>query len=75
MRAIVPDTKAESNRPEGAMVTDKVSTISTYSSLDVCRTLGLLHGIAGPCVAKDDDNGGFNALGPPNVGVDDLHAY
>ena len=35
---------AASGLPEGASVTDKVSTISAYISLDVCLTLALLHG-------------------------------
>jgi len=46
VNAIVPLAKAASGLPEGASVTDKVSTISAYISLDVCRTLALLHGKA-----------------------------
>ena len=70
MNAIVPETSAESRRPEGAIVTESDSTISTYNSLDVCRTLGLLHRIAGPWEAADD-NGGFKELGPPNDDAED----
>lgn len=44
VNAIVPFAKAASGLPEGASVTDKVSTISAYISFDVCRTFALLHG-------------------------------
>lgn len=70
VNAIVPETSAERRRPEGAIVTESDSTISTYISLDVCRTLGLLHKIAGPWEAADD-SGGFRELGPPNDGAED----
>src|SRR5579871_4400395 len=47
LNAIVPLAKAAIGRPDGARMTDKVSTMSTYSSFDVCRTLALLQGRAG----------------------------
>lgn len=43
---MVPFAKAESGRPEGARVTESVSTMSTYSSLLVCRTFARRHGTA-----------------------------
>jgi hypothetical protein len=45
---MVPEANAESSLPDGAIVTDRVSIISTYISFDVCRTPGRRHGIAGP---------------------------
>lgn len=48
MHAIVPEANAERSRPEGAIVTDSVSIISTYISFEVWRTPGRRHGIAGP---------------------------
>lgn len=48
MHAIVPEANAESSLPEGAIVTERVSIISTYISFDVWRTPGRRHGIAGP---------------------------
>lgn len=50
MKAIDPFAKAANGLPEGARVTERVSTISTYSSLLVWRTLPRRHGIAGPLV-------------------------
>lgn len=47
MNAIEPLLLAEIGLPEGAKITETDSTMSTYSSFDVCRTLGRLHGIAG----------------------------
>lgn len=48
VHAIVPEANAESSLPDGAIVTERVSIISTYISFDVCRTPGRRHGIAGP---------------------------
>ena len=48
VQAIVPDANAERSRPDGAIVTESVSMISTYISLEVWRTPGRRHGIAGP---------------------------
>lgn len=48
VKAIVPDTSADKIRPDGAIVTDNVSIMSTYSSFDVWRTPGRRHGMAGP---------------------------
>jgi hypothetical protein len=72
VNAIVPDTNAESNRPEGAIVTLSDSMISTYSSLDVWRTPGRLHGIAGPWDALAAASDCFRGLEDPSVGVDVL---
>lgn len=47
VKAIVPFAKAARGRPEGARVTDSVSTISTYISLEVCRTFARRQGRAG----------------------------
>lgn len=69
VKAIVPDTNAESNRPDGAMVTDSDSIMSTYSSFEVWRTPDFLQGIAGPWARVDDTDG----LEVPSVGVDELH--
>lgn len=44
VKAIVPLANAASGRPDGASVTDRVSTMSAYISFDVCRTLGLRQG-------------------------------
>ena len=48
VNAIEPCDRADMGRPEGAKITDRFSMISTYNSLEVCRTLDLRHGIAGP---------------------------
>lgn len=53
VKAIVPFANAANGRPEGASVTERVSTKSTYSSLEVCRTLALRQGNAGVFVAND----------------------
>jgi hypothetical protein len=53
VKAIVPFAKAPRGRPDGASVTVRVSTISTYSSLEVCRTFALRHGRAGVFAASD----------------------
>jgi hypothetical protein len=53
VKAMVPFAKAAKGRPEGAIVTDSVSTKSTYSSLEVCRTFALRHGSAGVFAAKE----------------------
>lgn len=55
VKAIVPFANAAKGRPEGARVTDSVSTRSTYNSLDVCRTLARRHGNAGVFAAKLPD--------------------
>lgn len=71
---MVPDTSADSSRPDGAIVTESDSIMSTYNSFDVCRTPAFLHGIAGPCGIFEDDNGVFRGLEGPSIGVDDLYA-
>jgi len=43
-----PAARAEMGRPEGAKMTARFSIMSTYSSFEVCRTLALRQGIAGP---------------------------
>jgi hypothetical protein len=53
VKAIVPFAKAARGRPEGAKVTESVSTKSTYSSLEVCRTFALRHGKAGVFAANE----------------------
>lgn len=54
VKAIEPLANAASGRPDGARVTDSVSTTSAYISLDVCRTLALLQGKAGALEATRD---------------------
>lgn len=46
VKAIVPFANAASGLPEGAKVTDSVSTMSAYISLEVWRTLDRLQGRA-----------------------------
>lgn len=55
VNAIDPVAKAERGRPDGAIITDKVSTISTYSSLDVCLTFARRQGSAGVDVGPRED--------------------
>lgn len=52
VNAIVPFANAAIGRPEGANVTDNVSMMSTYNSLDVWRTFALRHGSAGVLEAE-----------------------
>lgn len=52
VKAIVPFAKADNGRPEGAIVTERVSTKSTYNSLEVCRTFALRQGRAGVLAAR-----------------------
>jgi hypothetical protein len=52
VKAIVPFAKAARGRPDGASVTESVSTRSTYNSFDVCRTFALRHGRAGVFAAN-----------------------
>lgn len=47
VNAIVPFAKAANGLPDGASVTDNVSTTSAYNSFEVCRTFALLHGSEG----------------------------
>lgn len=53
VKAIDPLDRAESALPEGAKMTWTVSTMSTYSSLEVCLTLDFRHGMAGPALSED----------------------
>ncbi len=55
VNAMVPFANAARGRPEGARVTVKVSTMSTYSSLEVCRTFALRQGRAGVLAANAPD--------------------
>ena len=48
VKAMEPATVAEMGWPDGARITERLSSMSTYSSFDVCRTFVLLHGMAGP---------------------------
>jgi hypothetical protein len=57
VKAIEPAAIADIGLPDGAKITDRLSTMSTYSSFDVCRTLDLRHGIAGPLLGA---GGGCN---------------
>lgn len=57
VNAMVPLANAAKGLPEGASVTDKVSTTSAYSSFEVCRTLARLHGKAGVLAAIRDGEG------------------
>lgn len=50
VNAMEPLAKAANGRPDGASVTESFSTMSTYSSLLVWRTLARRQGIAGPVV-------------------------
>ena len=54
VKAIVPFAKADSGLPDGARVTERVSTMSAYISFDVWRTLARLHGRAGVLVELRD---------------------
>ena len=47
VKAMVPLAKAERGLPEGARVTESVSTTSAYISLEVCLTLERRQGNAG----------------------------
>ena len=47
VNAMVPLANAAKGLPDGAKVTVSVSTRSTYSSLEVCRTFARRHGRAG----------------------------
>lgn len=73
MNAMVPDTNADSSRPEGAIVTERDSMMSTYSSLEVCRTPGRRQGMAGPCDALPAARDCLRGLVDPSVGVDVLN--
>lgn len=64
VNAIVPLAKAARGLPDGASVTDKVSTISAYISLDVCRTLARLHGKAVEFEGRMDGVLEFEKLAP-----------
>ena len=55
VNAMVPLANAAKGLPDGASVTDRVSTISAYISLDVCRTLARLHGRAVEFEGNMDD--------------------
>lgn len=48
LKAMVPCAKAETGRPEGANITERISTMSTYSSFDVCFTFERRHSTADP---------------------------
>lgn len=50
VNAIVPFANAASGLPEGASVTDNVSTTSAYISFEVCRTFARRQGSAVPVV-------------------------
>jgi len=52
VNVIDPFAKAAKGLPDGARVTESVSTMSTYSSLLVCRTLARRHGMAGPLLVE-----------------------
>ena len=47
VNAIVPFEKAERGRPEGAIITERVSIISTYKRGEMCFTLERRQGRAG----------------------------
>lgn len=71
VKAIVPSTRADNNRPEGAIVTESDSIMSTYSSFEVCRTPAFLQGMAGPWFTAEDIDG-FNGFGGPKEGPEGL---
>ena len=48
VKAIVPFAMADNGLPDGAYMTESFSTMSTYSSLEVCLTFARRHGIAEP---------------------------
>ena len=56
VNAMEPLANAAKGLPEGASVTASLSTMSTYSSLLVWRTLARRQGIAGPVVAGLREN-------------------
>ena len=47
VNAMVPLAKAERGRPEGAIITERVSTMSTYNRGEMCFTLERRQGRAG----------------------------
>jgi len=73
VKATVPLAIADNGLPDGAYITESLSTMSTYSSLEVCRTFARRHGIAEPaadvgvpfCVNGD---AGLPKAGVGNVG-------
>lgn len=77
VHAIVPEANAESSLPDGAIVTERVSIISTYISFDVWRTPGRRHGIAGPRaeVARGLGNFGLSGLSDAVLGEAALCEY
>lgn len=54
VNAIDPLDRADSALPEGAKMTSRASTMSTYSSFEVCLTLDFRHGMAGPAFRDDE---------------------
>lgn len=54
VNAMVPFAKAARGLPDGAIVTESVSTTSAYSSFEVCLTLARRHGRAGAVWARRD---------------------
>lgn len=67
VKAILPFANADSGRPEGASVTDRVSMTSAYISFEVWRTFARLHGKAGVFVAASD-----GVLEPETLGLEEL---
>lgn len=47
VNAMVPLAKADNGRPEGAIIIERVSTISTYRRGEICLTLARRQGRAG----------------------------
>lgn len=71
VKAIVPFANAASGLPEGASVTVNVSTISAYSSFEVCRTFARRQGRAVPFVGNID---GVLEFEKPVFNCDFLHS-
>lgn len=55
VKAIVPLAKADNGRPDGAIMMERVSTMSTYKRGDMCFTFARRQGSAGALRTPMDD--------------------
>ena len=55
VKAMVPLANADRGRPDGAMITERVSTMSTYKRGEMCFTLARRQGRAGALSTPIDD--------------------
>ena len=74
----MPLASAEMTLPDGASITERDSTMSTYNSLEVWRTPGLRHGMAGPsaagCVLGVGARDCFRVFDGPRAGEELLYS-